>query len=144
MMNTGKKRVLFLCTHNSSRSQMAEALLRDLRGDYFEAFSAGTEPTGIHPYTIKVMEETGIDMTGHASKGVEAFLGQSLDYVATVCDNANESCPFFPEGAIHLHKSFRDPAAMKGSDEEVINGFRQVRDEIRSWIESEFTNDRSL
>jgi arsenate reductase len=133
-----KKRVLFICTHNAARSQMAEALLRDLHGDLYEVVSAGTEPAGVSPYAVKVMSEIGIDMGAHRSKGIQEFFGQQFDYVVTVCDHAKEACPYFPGGKKILHQSFADPSALSGTEEEVMAGFRLVRDEIKSWIEREF------
>ena len=130
--------MLFICTHNAARSQMAEGLLRELHGGLYEAYSAGTEPAGLSPYAVKVMTEIGIDMGAHRSKSVQEFLDQVFDYVITVCDHAKESCPYFPGGKKILHQSFEDPFALSGTEEEVMAGFRRVRDEIRSWIESEF------
>ena len=119
-----RTRVLFLCTHNSSRSQMAEGLLRDLAGDRFDVFSAGTEKDRVHPLAIEAMGERGIDISGHSSKTLDAFAGQSFDYVITVCDQANESCPIFPGAAHRMHWSFEDPRA--------TGAFRRVRDEIEA------------
>jgi len=133
-----KKKVLFICTHNSVRSQIAEGLLNYMYGDKYEAYSAGTQPTRVNPYAIKVMQEIGIDISCHYSKSVQEFLNQDIDYVITVCDNANETCPFFPGGKIRLHKSFQDPSSFTGSEEEILNGFRKVRDEIKKWIENSF------
>ena len=130
--------MLFICTHNAARSQMAEALLRDLHGGLYEAVSAGTEPAGVSPYAIKVMSEIGIDISTHRSKGIQEFFGQQVDYVVTVCDHAKESCPYFPGGKKMLHRSFADPSALIGTEEEIMAGFRQVRDEIKNWIEREF------
>lgn len=133
-----KRRVLFLCTHNSARSQMAEAFLRTLAGDRFEVASAGTEATQVHPLAIRAMKEAGIDLSGHASKTYERFLGQPWDYVITVCDSANARCPTFPGGATRIHWSLDDPAQATGSDEERLQAFRRVRDEIsrliRAWV----------
>ena len=126
--------VLFVCTHNSSRSQMAEALLRALKGDRWEAYSAGTAPTGVHPGAIAVMAEIGIDIRGHRAKGLDAFQGITFDEVVTVCDHAQESCPVVPGGSVKRHQSFEDPAAAKGTEAEVLAVFRRVRDEIRAWI----------
>ncbi|MGD1151430.1 MAG: arsenate reductase ArsC [Syntrophales bacterium] len=137
-MSGNKKRVLFICTHNAARSQMAEALLRDLHGDLYEVVSAGTEPAGVSPYAVKVMAEIGINISTHRSKGIQEFFGQQFDYVVTICDHAKEACPYFPGGKKILHQSFEDPSALSGTEEEVMAGFRRVRDEIRSWIESEF------
>ncbi|MDD5559323.1 arsenate reductase ArsC [Candidatus Methylomirabilis sp.] len=131
-------RVLFLCTHNSARSQMAEGLLRALAGDHFDVASAGTEATRVHPLAIQAMQEIGIDLTGHSSKTIDAFLGQSWDYVITVCDNANECCPIFPGKTTRLHWSFDDPSQATGTDEDKLRTFRRVRDEIhaklRDWL----------
>jgi arsenate reductase len=137
-LSNKKKRVLFICTHNAARSQMAEALLRDLHGGLYEAYSAGTEPAGVSPYAVKVMTEIGIDMGAHRSKGIQEFFGQQFDCVVTVCDHAKESCPYFPGGKKILHQSFEDPSALTGTEEEIMAGFRRIRDEIRSWIEREF------
>ena len=132
-----KKRVLFICTHNSARSQMAEGLLRDLYSDRYEAYSAGTEETMVNPFAIETMKKAGIDISGHRSKTVEEFKGEVFDIVVTVCDNARETCPFFP-GKKVIHKSFEDPSRAEGSDEEVLAVFDRVRDEIRAWIEETF------
>jgi arsenate reductase len=126
------QRVLFLCTHNSARSQMAEAFLRALAGDRFEAESAGTEATRVHPLAIRAMAEDGIDLSGHRSKTLDRFLDQPWDYVITVCDSANERCPVFPRTARRVHWSFEDPSRANGSDEERLAVFRRVRDEIRA------------
>jgi len=132
-----KKKVLFICTHNAARSQMAEGLLRSLHGDQYECFSAGTEPTSVSPYAIRVMAETGIDINQHRSKSLKECLDQDFDYVVTVCDSAKESCPYFPGGRKILHQSFDDPSALTGTEAEIMAGFRRIRDEIRSWIENE-------
>jgi arsenate reductase (thioredoxin) len=129
-----KKRVLFVCTHNSARSQMAEVFLNALAGDRYEAYSAGTSPTGLNPYAIKAMQEAGIDISGHRSKGVEEFLGQTFDHVVTVCDSAKEVCPFFPGGATRTHKGFTDPSSCEGLEEEIMDCVRRIRDEIKDWI----------
>ena len=134
------KRVLFICTHNAARSQMAEGLLRALYGNRYEIFSAGTEPGRVSPYAIRVMAEIRIDIGTHRSKGLQEFLDQTFDYVITVCDHAKESCPYFPGGKKILHKSFEDPSALNGTEEEIMAGFRRVRNEIRNWIENEFPN----
>jgi len=129
-----KKRVLILCTGNSARSQMAEGLLRHDAGDRFEVFSAGTKPSRVRPEAIAVMRELGIDISGHRSKSVDEFAGQSFDYVLTVCDNAKESCPIFPGKAVIIHHSFEDPAALRASEEDRLALFRRVRDEIRLYL----------
>ena len=126
-----KKRVLFLCTHNSARSQMAEGLLRKMAGDRFDVFSAGTEQTRVHPLAVEAMSESGIDITGQTSKTLDAFAGQRFDYVITVCDRANESCPIFPGGTERLHWSFDDPSAATGTAEERLRAFRTIRDAIQ-------------
>lgn len=133
-----KKKVLFLCTENSCRSQMAEGILRHLRGDKFEVESAGTRPSAVNPTAIKVMAEIGIDISGHKSKPVEEFQGMDFDFVITTCDGAKETCPVFPGKARHLHWGFNDPAAVRGSEEEILSAFRKVRDEIESMIQEEF------
>lgn len=131
-----KKRVLILCTGNSARSQMAEGLLRHDAGDRFEVFSAGTKPSPVRPEAIAAMRELGIDISGHRSKSVDEFTGQRFDYVLTVCDNARESCPFFPGGTEPIHRNFEDPAALEGSEEQRLALFRRVRDEIRRYLNS--------
>ena len=127
-----KKRVLILCTGNSARSQMAEGLLAHDAGDSFEVKSAGTKPGHVRPEAIAVMKELGIDIFGHRSKHVDEFEGQSFDYVLTVCDNAQESCPLFPGQAKRIHRGFEDPAVFWGTKEERLALFRRVRDEIRA------------
>jgi len=125
-----KQKVLFLCTGNSARSQMAEGLLRSMAGDRFEVHSAGTKPSRVRPEAIAAMSELDIDISGHWSKGVNAFLDGSFDYVITVCDNAKKSCPLFPGQSQRLHWSFDDPAAVEGDEERRLGEFRRVRDEI--------------
>jgi arsenate reductase (thioredoxin) len=122
-----KKRVLFLCTGNSARSQMAEAILRHLGGSEYEVFSAGTDPKGIHPRTVEVMNEIGIDVSGQSSKGLQQFLDEKFDHVITVCDRAKQHCPIFP-GAAPTHWGFDDPAEIEGDQQ--LHKFRVVRDEI--------------
>jgi arsenate reductase (thioredoxin) len=126
-MADNKKRILFLCTGNSARSQIAEGLLRHLAGDAYDVFSAGTEPKSLHPRTIEVMKEIGIDVSRQRSKSVEEFQGQRFDYVITVCDRAKQNCPIFP-GAEPIHWGFDDPAEAEPSNQE--RAFRQVREEI--------------
>ena len=133
-----RKRVLFVCTHNSARSQMAEGLVRTLYPDRFEAFSAGTEPSGVNPYAIKVMGEIGVDISLHRSKHVNEFFGMDIDYVITVCDHAKQVCPFFPGGKKSIHKGFKDPGAFEGSAQDKMAAFRRLRDEIRDWIMETF------
>ncbi len=134
-----KKKVLFLCTENSCRSQMAEGILRHLMGDKFEVFSAGTRPSVVNPMAIKVMAEIGIDFSGHRSKSVEEFQGMNFDFVITTCDAAREACPVFPGKARRLHWSFNDPAEAEGSENEILSAFRKVRGEIKRRIQDEFS-----
>jgi len=130
-----KKRILILCTGNSARSQMAEGLLRHDAGDKFDVESAGTKPGTVRPEAIAVMKELGIDISGHRSKHVDEFLGQQLDYVITVCDNARESCPVFLGTSKKLHHSFVDPPpASEGTDADRMAIFRRVRDELRAFL----------
>lgn len=126
-----KKRVLILCTGNSARSQMAEALLRHDAADRFQVASAGVEPTRVRPEAVEVMGEIGIDILEHRSKSVDEFVEQKFDYVITVCDNANERCPIFPGKTKRMHWSFDDPAAVEGDHDTRLKVFRRVRDEIR-------------
>jgi arsenate reductase (thioredoxin) len=135
-------RVLFVCTHNSARSQMAEGMLRDLAGDRFEVHSAGTEATHVRPLAIRAMDEISIDISRQESKTLDRYLGESFDYVITVCDEANEACPFFPGAKNRLHWSFEDPSQAEGSEEERLEVFRRVRDEIRERIEQELVNEK--
>jgi thioredoxin type arsenate reductase len=133
-----RPRVLFLCTHNSARSQMAEGFLHHLAADRFEVASAGTEATRVHPLAIRVMQEVGIDIGTHRSKTVDALLGEPWDYVITVCDSANERCPLFPARTTRLHWSFEDPSQASGSEAQRLETFRRVRDqiqgELREWL----------
>jgi arsenate reductase len=130
--------VLFLCTHNSARSQMAEGFLRALAPDRVEAASAGTEATRVHPLAIRVMDEVGIDLRSHTSKTLEPFVREPWDYVITVCDNASERCPLFSGRATRIHWSFEDPSTAAGPEEERVAVFRRVRDAIaarlRAWL----------
>jgi arsenate reductase len=132
-----KPRVLFLCTGNSARSQMAEGLLRSLAGDRFEVLSAGTEPKGLHPLAVEAMKEIGVDISGQHSKNVSGLLGQRFHYVITVCDRAKEQCPIFPGAYKFMSWSFDDPAQAQGSAEERLRAFRQARDRIAERIQSE-------
>jgi len=132
----GKKRILFICVHNSARSQMAEGLVNAFYPDRFLAVSGGTEATRVHPAAIKVMAEIGIDIGGHRSKSIDEFMDQKFDYIVMVCDDSQADCPFFPGGKEYIHHAFDDPAACTGTDEEVLACFRRSRDEIRAWIET--------
>ena len=136
-----RPRVLFLCTHNSARSQMAEGLLRSMAGDRFEAGSAGTERTSVNPLAIRAMAELGIDIGHHTSKQYESVMHQPWDYVITVCDDAKESCPLVPGSVKRLHWSFADPSQATGDDAQRLAVFRGVRDQIRdcltAWLQNE-------
>ena len=126
-----KPKVLFLCTGNSARSQMAEGFLGHLAGDRFEVASAGTVATAVHPLAERVMEEIGLDLHAHSSKTLDRYLGERWDYVITVCDQAGERCPLFPGPARRIHWSFEDPSAATGSEADRLAAFRRVRDAIR-------------
>jgi arsenate reductase len=133
-MTKTRQRVLFLCTHNSARSQMAEGWLRHLAGQHYEAASAGTEASQVRPLAIRVMAEVGIDISGHESKTLERYVNQPWDYVITVCDEANAACPAFPGGKRQLHWSVPDPSRAAGTEDEQLAVYRQVRDAIRAQI----------
>jgi arsenate reductase len=127
-----KPSVLILCTGNSCRSHLAEGILRQIAGDLFEVHSAGSKPAGyVHPKAIGVMKEIGIDISGHTSKHMNEFLSQKIDTVITVCGKADQACPMFPGQVNRYHWGFDDPAHAQGSEEEVLNVFRQVRDQIK-------------
>lgn len=137
-------RVLFLCTGNSARSQMAEALLREKAGERFEAFSAGLEPTEVHPMAIAAMVEIGVDISAQRSKSLAEYLGKErFGYLITVCDHAAANCPMFPGIASRLHWSLVDPAAAEGDDDERMALFRRVRDQLAALID-EFIADQQL
>jgi arsenate reductase len=133
-----KQTILFICTHNSARSQMAEGYVKAKYSDRYDVFSAGMEKTHVHPIAIEVMKEIGIDISGHRSKLIDEFFGKGIETVVTVCDSAQGACPFFPGAKEIIHQSFPDPSAFTGSDEEVRAGFRRVRDEIIQWIDVTF------
>jgi arsenate reductase len=136
------KRVLFICTRNSSRSQMAEGLINhDLAGQ-FEAFSAGTEPSSVNPMAIAVMKELGIDISKQRSKGLDEFDGQKFDYVITLCSQADEACPVFFGGTKKIHMGFPDPTAAIGGEREKIVAFREVRDQIRKQVVEFLAKDK--
>ncbi len=133
-----KLKVLFLCTGNSCRSQMAEGWARALKGDVFEAYSAGIETHGLNPNAVQVMAEAGVDISGQHSKHVDDLKDVAFDYVVTVCGHANENCPFFPGGAKLIHVGFDDPPRLAqdaGTEEEALNIYRRVRDEIRRFVD---------
>lgn len=141
MITFKKKKILFVCTYNSARSQMAEGLLRNIYGDYFEVFSAGTNPSEVHPHAIKAMMEIGIDISSQRSKSVEDFMDRDIDYVITLCDGAKEACPFFPGGKKYIHMSFEGPGEAGGTEDQVLDAFRTVRDEIKDWITETFKKE---
>jgi arsenate reductase len=121
---------------------MAEAIMNALHGDRYRAYSAGTEPTSINPYVVKALSEIGIDASKQKSKSINEFQGKNFDYVVTVCDHAKETCPFFP-GKTVLHKSFVDPSKFQGTEKQILQQVRQVRDEIKEWIEETFIHEGS-
>jgi arsenate reductase len=128
-------RILFLCTHNSSRSQMAEGLLRAHGGPAFQVFSAGTQPRSVHPLAIQAMQEIGIDISNHTAKGIDVFAAEpTMDLVITVCDEAQEACPFFPNARHQVHWGFPDPSRVTGSEEERLAAFCHIRDLIKEKI----------
>jgi arsenate reductase len=133
-----KKKVLILCTGNSARSQMAEGLLRHITTSAYEINSAGTKPSIVRSEAIKVLAEININISNNRSKSVDEFAGEEIDYVLTVCDNAQENCPYFPAKTQLIHHSFVDPAEVEGDEETRLNAFRKVRDEIREYFENDF------
>jgi len=136
-----KKKVLFVCTHNSARSQIAEGIINSFHADRYDAYSAGSDPTEINPYSISVSSEIGVDISSNYSKGFDDLDGMEFDYIVTVCDRAKERCPVFKGNSTRIHKSFNDPSNYNGSDEEKIIFFRKVRDEIRDWIDNVLINN---
>ena len=136
-----RKKVLFLCTGNSCRAQMAEGLLGHINPEQYEAFSAGIRPSVVHPKAIKVMQELGIDISNQYSKSIDEFPEDFFDIVVTVCDYAKESCPVFPGRVQRMHWSIPDPAGIIGDEEKLLESFRAVRDLIKERIEKEFGRD---
>jgi len=144
----GQRKVLFLCFHNSARSQMAEGLLRAMYGDKYEVFSAGVKATRIDPRAVRAMDEIGINISSQRSKGMDELKGVLFDLAVTVCDEAKEACPICqvsiqpqattPAARKTIHRTFKDPATARGSEEDQLNAFRQVRDEIKDWINQAF------
>lgn len=131
-------RVLFLCTHNSARSQMAEAFLQTMFGDCYEAFSAGVEPGLLNAHVVRSMKEIDIDISTRRAKGLEEYLSEDFDFIVTVCDRARDACPYFPGSAIRLHWSLPDPSLLQGTPEEILMQIRPIRDEIKSRIVDTF------
>ena len=137
MRDTHEKiKILFLCTGNACRSQMAEGWAKHLKGDIIDAYSAGIRPIGVSSRAIKIMAEAGIDISNHISKHIDDLCGIKFDYVITLCDNAAENCPIFPGKAKVVHKPFQDPYFATGSDEHVMAEFRKVRDQIKDYIKT--------
>jgi arsenate reductase len=138
-----KKKILFLCTHNAARSQMAEGFVNTLYSEHYEAYSAGSEPWEVHPCAIEVMAEEGINIASQRAKPLDEYLDASFDYVVTMCARAQERCPIFPGAIIpggteYIHHDFDDPLLDAGPDGVLCTSFRSVRDEVREWIEATF------
>ena len=133
-----KKKILILCTGNSARSQMAEGLLKHITQNKYDVNSAGTKPSMVRPEAIKALAEIGIDISNNRSKSVDEFANAEIDFVLTVCDNANENCPYFPAKTKLIHHSFEDPADVEGNEETRLSAFRKIRDEIREYFENDF------
>lgn len=136
--NMTKKKLLYLCTGNSCRSQMAEGWTRALKSDIYDVFSAGVETHGLNPYALKVMAEAGIDISGHSSDHIDKYLGTGIDIVVTVCSNAHESCPVFPESVRVVHHAFEDPPKLAqglSGEDEILECYRKVRDQIKRFVE---------
>jgi arsenate reductase len=143
-MTPAPKTVLFLCTGNSCRSQMAEGIVNHDFAGYIEAFSAGTEPHGLNPKAVEVMAEIGIDISSHESEHIDRYTGQNFDFVISLCDDAEEQCPVFFGGVERLHMPFDDPPRATGSQEDVMAVYRRVRDEIRTQLGEIFTERITL
>ena len=141
-MSPDKKKILFICTHNSARSQMAEGLINNRYGNIYEAHSAGTKPTAVNAYAIQAMAEIDIDISQHRAKSIEEFKDVSFDYVVTVCDKARETCPFFPGAKEYLHIGFEDPSPANGSATIALATFRRIRNEIEAWIKDTFGKEK--
>jgi arsenate reductase len=135
-----KNKILILCTGNSCRSQIAEGYLRYFAGDKADVYSAGVETHGVNPKAIETMEEDGIDISNHTSNNIDEYRNIDFDFVITICDNAKERCPFFPTRAKKFHQNFPDPAKAKGTEEEIKNEFRHVREMIKTYCR-EFVED---
>lgn len=132
------KKILILCTGNSARSQMAEGLLKHITKGAYEVFSAGTHPSLVRPEAIEALAEIGIDISTHYSKSINEFAGEEIDYILTVCDNARESCPYFPAGTKIIHHSFKDPVEIEGDEKIRLAAFKKARDEIKKYLENDF------
>lgn len=140
---SGKKTILFICSHNAARSQIAEGYMRVKYGDQYEVFSAGTEPGTVSRMAIELMAEIGIDISHQHSKSIDEFTGKRIDTVVTLCDSARENCPFFPGMHRIMHETFPDPQGLTGTDEEIKNGFRLIRNEITRWIDITFAGTKN-
>lgn len=141
MADNSKKSVLFICKNNSGRSQMAEGLLKHIYGDKYDIYSAGSDPKGVNPLTIKIMAEIGIDISDHSSNHLNEYAGKEFDYVVTLCGNPDELCPVFLGGKKFIYHGFKDPATYYEDNLEKIDIFRLIRDEIKDWIENSFINE---
>lgn len=130
------KKIIFICTANSCRSQMAEGLLREMSNGQFEVYSAGTSPSFVNPLTVKVMGELGIDISAQRSESIDDYIGDEFDYVITVCGRAEEECPMFPGNAKRIHWPIDDPAEANGTDDNILKAFREARDDLKRRIES--------
>ena len=139
-----KKRVLFICTANAARSQMAEGFLRARYGDSFDAFSAGTRKSRVSTRAIQVMDEIGIDISHHHSKTLDEIRGMTFDLAVTLCDNAHQLCPVVSGAQKTVHQGFPDPHLTPGSDEDILNGYRHVRDGIAAWIDITFGEQEAV
>ena len=135
-MAAEKLKVLFVCTGNACRSQIAEGWAKHLKSDVMEVFSAGISPAALNQTAVKVMAEAGVDISSQTSQHISEFADKRFDYVVTVCDNAKEHCPAFPGGVKHIYKAFEDPSFMPGTEEEILAAFRKTRDQIRQFVES--------
>ncbi len=135
-----RKKVLFICTHNSARSQIAEGLARNMFPEY-EIYSAGTEATQVNPFAIRAMKELGIDISTHESKTFERFIDKEIDLVVTVCDSAKEACPYFPYAKKRVHAGFEDPSSVEGNEDEKLAAFRRTRDLIKEWLEQNLVKE---
>ena len=135
MIENKKTKILFLCTGNSCRSQMAEGWAEFLKGHCIDAYSAGITPCYVHPKAILVMAEAGVDISNHSSKHIDDLVGLEFDYVITLCDSANEHCPTLPGQTKHIHRPFKDPIDVMGTNEDIMNSFRKTRDQIRDFVE---------
>ncbi|MBN1622039.1 MAG: arsenate reductase ArsC [Endomicrobiales bacterium] len=136
-----KKNILFICTHNANRSQIAEGLMRQMLGSKYNAYSAGSTPSIVNPNAIKVLNESGIDTSMHKSKNFDGLMGIPFDYVVTLCGGGEKTCPFFPGAKKYIHVPFDDPSLIKGTEEEVMQAYRKTRDQIKQWIEETFKED---